>query len=148
MARIDAERPGPLPINTGAIGGGGGTTTGGTTTGGTTTGGTTGGTVTGGTTTGGGGGGTVTTKVSLAVSPPPSVTVNTIVVVPNRSAIGETVNVRLLEVPPITIWDTGNNVAFDDVAEIDKLDAADSASEIVKSNAPTIPCAIVISAIA
>jgi hypothetical protein len=59
---------------------------------------------------------TFTTNVSLAVRPPPSVTVTVIVAVPCWLAAGLRVTVRFVPVPLNVIRPAGKSVRFDDVA--------------------------------
>ena len=79
---------------------------------------------------------TVTVKVSVAVNPLPSVTVNVIVEMPDCPFAGVTVTVRFPALPPIAIDALGISTRFDDVADTTRLASGVSASFTVKATGP------------
>jgi len=87
---------------------------------------------------------TVSTNVSLAVPPSPSVTVTVMVAVPNWSAAGVTVTVRLAPLPPKTMFPLGTNIVFDEVPDSVRLPTAVSLSPIVNASAPVFPSSAIV----
>src|SRR5205823_4059714 len=84
------------------------------------------------------------TKVSVAVRPPPSVTVSVTTDEPICPAAGATVTVRFAPDPPSTIPDSGRRVEFEDDAATVRLPAGVSMSPTVKAIGPDeLSCGIV-----
>ena len=79
---------------------------------------------------------TVRTKLSLAVPPSPSVTVIVMVAVPDCSAAGVIVTVRLDPLPPNAMFATGTSVRFEDAPATVRAAAAVSTSPTVKLCGP------------
>jgi len=74
-------------------------------------------------------------KTDDAVMPPPSVTVNVIVVMPICPVAGVTVTVRVAPVPPSTIFAVGTNVLLLEVPATINAVAGVRSSPTVKANA-------------
>ena len=81
----------------------------------------------------------MTTKVSLAVAPPLSVTVTVMVAVPLWFAAGVTVTVRAVPAPPNTMPDSGTSVWLVDPADSVSVAGSLSVSPTVKAIAPLLP---------
>ena len=79
---------------------------------------------------------TVRVKLLLALNAP-SLTVKVMAVVPLCPATGVTVTVRLLALPPKTIFPLGTKVVFDELPLNPRLPAAVSGSPTVKLSGPT-----------
>lgn len=77
-------------------------------------------------------------KLSLVQSFSSSHTVTLMVVLPEASALGVAVRVRLAPLPPSVRLASGSSVWFDDVAVTDRSPAGVSASFTVKASGPKV----------
>src|SRR3954468_8578667 len=87
--------------------------------------------------------GIVIAKPELAVAPPPSRTVTVITAVPVRPVAGVMLTVRLLPVPPKTMFADGTSNASEEVPLTRRVEAAVSASPIVNGIGPVDVLAVI-----